>query len=119
LAITQTLVVSLELFLSLVVVRKDPESQRVENDSQQPQMIRSFAASLIVALLLGASLIILPNFAKVEAREPAALAKGDRLEVRAAKVNCSTEVWPDLSSRCLQSSSGATIQEARLVTARR
>jgi hypothetical protein len=82
-------------------------------------MVRSFAASLIVALLLGASVIILPNSAKVEAREAAVLAKGDRLDIRAPVVNCSKEIWPDLSARCLRSRSGEKIQQARLVTARR
>jgi hypothetical protein len=49
-------------------------------------MVRSFAALLICALL-GASVIALPGFApQVEAREGAALAKADRLDIRTASV---------------------------------
>ena len=81
-------------------------------------MIKSFAAFAIFALL-GASVIALPGFApKVEASEAAVLSKGDRLPIRAAKVNCLKEIWPNLPTSCLQSSVG-NIQEARLVTARR
>lgn len=75
----------------------------------------------MIFALLGASVIALPGFApKVEASEPAVLAKADRLVVPAASVNCSKEVWPDLSVDCLQRTvSGGKILEARLVTARR
>jgi hypothetical protein len=83
-------------------------------------MVKSFAALMIFALL-GASVIALPGFApKVEASEAAVLAKGDRLEVRAAAVNCSKQVWPDLPTSCLQTKiTRGKILEARLVTARR
>lgn len=83
-------------------------------------MVKSLSA-LAIFSLLGASVIALPAFApKVEAREAAALAKGDRLEVRAAAPNCSKQVWPDFAAPCLRSAgSGGKIQEARLVTARR
>jgi hypothetical protein len=79
-------------------------------------MIKSFAAFTIFALL-GASVIALPGFApKVEASEAPVLSKADRLEVK--RVDCSKELWPDLPTSCLQSTSGK-IHEARLVTARR
>jgi hypothetical protein len=76
---------------------------------------------LAILALLGASVMALPGFApKLEAGEVAALAKGDRVEVRATSSNCSTQVWPDLAASCLrQPGSGAKILEARLVTARR
>jgi len=63
----------------------------------------------------------LPGFApKLEAGEVAALAKGDRVEVRATSSNCSTQVWPDFAASCLRKpGSGTKILEARLVTARR
>jgi hypothetical protein len=81
-------------------------------------MIKSLA-SLLIFLALGASVIALPGFApKVEASQAPALAKGDRLGVRAIAVDCSKEVWPHLSTSCLQSA-GGNILEARLVTARR
>jgi hypothetical protein len=82
-------------------------------------MVKSFVA-LVIFALLGASVIALPGFApQVEASETAVLAKGDRLKVRAAAVNCSIEIWPDIPAPCLQSSAGGKIHEARLVTARR
>lgn len=82
-------------------------------------MIRSFAAFVVFALL-GASVIALPGFApRVEASETAALAKGDRVDLQMVVTDCSKEIWPDLPARCLQNGSGAKIQEARLVTARR
>jgi hypothetical protein len=66
-------------------------------------------------------MIALSGFApKVEAGEVTVLAKGDRLEVKAAASNCSTQVWPDFAASCLRKpGSGAKILEARLVTARR
>jgi hypothetical protein len=83
-------------------------------------MVKSLSAFLIFALL-GASVIALPGFAPaVEASETAVLAKADRLEVKVAAVNCSTQVWPELAAPCLRNgTSGARIVEARLVTARR
>ena len=83
-------------------------------------MIKSFAAFGIFALL-GALVIALPGFApKVEASEVAVLAKGDRLAIRSASVNCSSQTWPNFATSCLQStSSNQKIVEARLVTARR
>ena len=82
--------------------------------------IRSFAALGIFAFL-GAAVVALPALApKVEAREVAPMAKGDRLEVRAVAVSCSTQVWPDFAASCLRGAdSAAKILEARLVTARR
>jgi len=77
--------------------------------------------SLTIFMLLGASVIALPGFApKVQADEVAAMAKGDRLEARTVVSNCSTQVWPDFATSCLRhAGSGAKLQEARLVTARR
>jgi hypothetical protein len=83
-------------------------------------MIKSLSALVLLALL-GTSVIALPEFApKVQTDDVAVLAKGDRLEVRAAASNCSTQVWPDFAASCLRNAgSGAKILEARLVTARR
>jgi hypothetical protein len=81
-------------------------------------MIKSLAALAIFAIL-GASVIALPGFApRVEARETAALAKGDRLEVRTVAQKCSQQVWPDFDASCLRKGD-VMIREARLVTARR
>jgi len=77
--------------------------------------------SLTIFMLLGASVIALPGFApKVQADEVVALVKGDRLEGRTVISNCSTQVWPDFAISCLRyAGTGAKLQEARLVTARR
>ena len=83
-------------------------------------MIRSLSA-LAIFSLLGAAVLALPGYApKVEASEIMPLAKADRLDVRPADVNCSTEVWPNLAASCLRTAhSGGKVLEARLVTARR
>jgi hypothetical protein len=83
-------------------------------------MIKSFVALAIFGLL-GAAVVALPGFApQVEAREPGALAKGDRLDFQPVARNCSQQVWPNFDTACLRNSkSGVTIREARLVTARR
>jgi hypothetical protein len=98
-----------------------PESGGVDaNKVSRPTMLKSFSA-LAVVTLLGASVIALPALAPtVEASEAAALAKGDRLEVRAPLLNCATQIWPDIAVSCLRTTGGdAKILEARLVTARR
>jgi hypothetical protein len=81
-------------------------------------MVRSLS-SLAIFMLLGAAVIALPPFApKVQADE--LVAKGDRLEIRAAFPDCSAQIWPDFTTSCLRhAGSGTKIQEARLVTARR
>jgi hypothetical protein len=62
----------------------------------------------------------LPAVPPAQKGEAAALAKGDRLKVRVAASNCSTQVWPEFAASCLRNSgSGGKILEARLVTARR
>jgi hypothetical protein len=83
-------------------------------------MFKSFSA-LAAVLLLGVTVLALPALApKVEASEAAALAKEDRLQVKAPLMVCATQVWPDIATSCLRSSDGAKkILEARLVTARR
>ncbi|HXO72921.1 MAG TPA: hypothetical protein VN838_28525 [Bradyrhizobium sp.] len=81
-------------------------------------MIKSLTALAIFAFL-GAAVIALPGFApKVEASETAALAKGDRLEVRSIAQNCSQQVWPNFDASCLRKGE-VMVREARLVTARR
>jgi hypothetical protein len=81
-------------------------------------MIKSLTALAIFAVL-GTSVIALPGFApKVEASETAALAKGDRLDVRSIALNCSQQVWPNFDATCLRKGE-VMVREARLVTARR
>ncbi|PIS99764.1 hypothetical protein TSA1_02550 [Bradyrhizobium nitroreducens] len=83
-------------------------------------MVRSFS-SLAIFMILGAAVVALPAFApNVQADELVALAKGDRLEIRAALPDCSAQVWPAFTTSCLrQAGPGTEIQVARLVTARR
>jgi hypothetical protein len=65
-------------------------------------------------------LLFCPDLLQVEARDTAALAKADRLDIRPVVRNCSQQVWPNFVASCLRDSeSGVTIREARLVTSRR
>jgi hypothetical protein len=116
----QYLVVFLERVLVMVVVMLMPERGMIGNQKVSSQMVKSLSA-LAALMLLGASIIALPGFApKVQADEVTVLAKEDRLELRAALPNCATQVWPYFAAFCLRNAgSGAKIQEARLVTARR
>ena len=79
--------------------------------------VSAIAIAAFVAIALGG----LPGFApQVEAREPQALAKGDRLDVQTVGRNCSQQAWPHFEAACLRAAgSKATIREARLVTAGR
>jgi hypothetical protein len=108
-----------ELLLIVAVVMPVPANGGIEVKKSAAKMVKSLSALAIFALL-GASVVALPGFApKVEAGEVAALAKADRLEVRAAASNCSTQVWPDYDASCLRNPTSRTVVEARLVTARR
>jgi len=71
--------------------------------------------ALTIFTLLGGSLMVLPGVAPtLQAREPVALAKADRLPIGR---DCSNQVWPDLDTSCLHSARGA-IGEVRMVAAR-
>jgi hypothetical protein len=97
-----------------------PESRWIEDQkSQQPKMVKSLLA-LAIFVFLGASVMALPAVPPAQKGEAAALAKGDRLKVRVAASNCSTQVWPEFAASCLRNvGSGGKILEARLVTALR
>ena len=83
-------------------------------------MIKALSA-VAFAALIAAALTILPGFApQVEASEPTALAKADRLDIRHAGRDCSEKAWPNFEASCLRSAgSKVVIREARLVTADR
>ena len=67
-------------------------------------MFKSLSA-LAIFMSLGAAVIALPGFApEVAAGEVAVLAKGDRLELRAASSECPTQVWPYFAALCLRDS---------------
>ena len=83
-------------------------------------MIKALSA-IGIAALAAATLTVLPGFApQVEASVPAALAKGDRLDIRTVGANCSQQAWPNFEASCLRVVGTRTmIREARLVTADR
>ena len=83
-------------------------------------MIKAFSA-IAAAGFIAAALTVLPGFApQVEASVPQALAKGDRLEVRAAGKDCSQQSWPNFEASCLRTTgSKSMVREVRLVTADR
>ena len=84
-------------------------------------MIKALSA-VAVAALIATSLTILPGFApQVEASVPQALAKADRLDVRAVGRDCTQQAWPNFEASCLRvaGTKAAAIREARLVTADR
>jgi hypothetical protein len=83
-------------------------------------MFESITATVIFALA-AASIIALPGFApEVPAGEAPVLASQETPAVGPAVGTCSSEVWPDFPTWCLQRpSSAAKIVEARHVSARR
>ena len=83
-------------------------------------MIKALSA-IAVAALIATALTILPGFApQVEASTPQALAKADRLDVRAVGRDCSQQAWPNFEASCLRTAgSKSMVKEARLVTADR
>jgi hypothetical protein len=83
-------------------------------------MINSISATAIFSLL-GAAMLVLPGFAPVvKADEVVVLAKADRLASPPIAGYCASQIWPNIVSSCLRDTgSGATVREARLVTARR
>ena len=83
-------------------------------------MIKAFSA-IAAAAFIAAALTVLPGFApQVEASEPQALAKADRLDIRTVGKDCSQQAWPNFEATCLRAAgSKSTVREARLVTADR
>lgn len=76
-------------------------------------------AAIAIAAFIAAALTFLPGFApQVEAREPAPLAKGDRLDIRPIGRDCSEQAWPRFEAACLRTAGAktVTIREVRLVT---
>jgi len=83
-------------------------------------MIKALSA-IAIAAFVAAALTMLPGFApQVEASVPQALAKGDRLDIRAVGSDCPQQAWPNIKASCLRAAGSKTmIREARLVTADR
>lgn len=76
-----------------------------------------FVGAVVLSAILATIVLALPGSAlRVEARETAALAKGDRLRA----TMCSTQVWPNFTSPCLRSQgSGPPVLQVRLVSSGR
>ena len=117
--------VTAELCVLGAVANRSPSAAGLATGQSQLQMIKSLASFTIFAVL-GASVIALPAFAPpVKADEVVAFAKADRLASypvasHAVAGNCAGQIWPNIASTCLRNAeSGATVHEARLVTARR
>jgi hypothetical protein len=72
-------------------------------------MVKS-AAALAILALLSVGILAIPYISKVEAGEPTALAKGDRLDIR---TECSDQVWPNLTPSCLKGRH--TVETVRIV----
>jgi hypothetical protein len=83
-------------------------------------MIKTLSA-IAIAACVAAALTVLPGFApQVEASVPQALAKADRLDVRAIGTGCSQQAWPNFEASCLRAAdTKKMIRQARLVTADR
>ncbi|HWW48957.1 MAG TPA: hypothetical protein VNZ94_14055 [Xanthobacteraceae bacterium] len=82
-------------------------------------MIKAFSA-IAIAAFIASALTILPGFApQVEASVPTALAKSDRLDIRAIR-NCDQQTWPQIEAICLyQASAGLPIRAARIISTSR
>jgi hypothetical protein len=83
-------------------------------------MIKPICA-IAIAAFIAAALTILPGFApQVEASVPQALAKADRLDIRASNSDCSQQAWPNFTAACLRTA-GPTgmVRQVRLVTSDR
>jgi hypothetical protein len=82
-------------------------------------MIKALSA-IAIAAFVAAALTVLPGFApQVEASEPQALAKADRLDIRPMGKDCSQQAWPNFEASCLRAIGKTVVREARLVTADR
>jgi len=83
-------------------------------------MIKALSA-IAVAAFAATALTVLPGFApQVEASVPVALAKGDRLDIRAFGPDCSQQAWPNFEAACLRAAgTKSMIRQARLISADR
>lgn len=80
-------------------------------------MIKALSA-VTIAAFMAAAITLLPSFAPpVEASVPQALAKSDRLPIRALSPICAGQSWPNIEASCLRrANSKVSITPVRLVT---
>jgi hypothetical protein len=80
-------------------------------------MIKTLSA-IAISALIAAAVSLLPGFApQLEAGEPLALQKGQRLVIHAIDRGCTSETWPNFSASCLRGSDAKL--EPRLVSTNR
>ena len=77
------------------------------------QMIKALS-TIVLSALIATALLVLPFTTYLQAGEPVALEKSDRLVIDRG---CAKQTWPNFTSACLRGN-GAQ-REARLVTADR
>lgn len=80
-------------------------------------MIKAFSA-MAIAAFAAAAVTVLPSFApSVEAGVPRALAKADRLPIRALNRACAEQHWPNIEPACLrQADTKASVAPVRMVS---
>lgn len=70
-------------------------------DAKLAEPPKILGAAAVIAAFTGFALILLSSFApQVEASEPAALARGDKLTLAGA--DCAQQDWPNISAACLR-----------------
>jgi len=79
--------------------------------------MKSLTAFAIFGFLATGVMVLLGLAPTLEAREPVALAKGDRLAIGR---HCAQQVWPNFDASCLHSAASVTIiRKVRVVNAQR
>jgi hypothetical protein len=80
-------------------------------------MIKALSA-IAISAFIAAALFVFPGFApQVEAGEPVALQKSNRLDTHIVDRDCAKQTWPNFSAACLHGT-GAKL-EPRFVSADR
>jgi len=74
--------------------------------------------AIAAAALVAGALSFFPGPGAVEARTPAPVVKGDRLDMRPLGPACSPQAWPYFETSCLRDrgQSGGRARTARIVT---
>jgi hypothetical protein len=92
-------------------------SRPARPDDRDESMIKALSA-IAVAAFAAATITVLPSFApSVEASVPRALAKADRLPIRALGPSCAGQHWPNIDAACLRpADSKASVTPVRMVS---
>jgi hypothetical protein len=87
---------------------------RNSDQEQGTVMIKALSAVAFAAAVAGA-VALLPAFTpQVEASVPAALAKGDRLDIHQG---CAEQSWPNLDASCLRTAGNdGSVRQVRVVS---